>query len=160
MQTTLRYDHYKVLGVARDASYKEIKQAYRERVKQCHPDRNDANNAAELFRAVHDAYHTLADTRRRAEYDAILLHYREVVPRPSPEHSRQRHRTEHSDGPDRPVARFAFVGLHLTGLLFGVALVLGILIGITFFTWPLYTLFFCAPGLAVIPDSIDGLRAK
>ncbi len=160
MQTTLRYDHYKVLGVARDASIQAIKQAYRERVKQCHPDRNDANNAAEVFRAVHDAYHTLADAERREQYDALLLHYRTSPSRSKTAPIPERRRHEHDEEPDRPVARFAFFGLHLTGLLFGIALVAGILIGIAFFSWPLYTLFFCVPGMAVIPDSIAGLRTK
>ncbi len=56
--------------------------------------------------------------------------------------------------------RFAFIGLHVTGLCFGVALVSGILIGVTFLEWPYFTLVFCLPGLAVLPDSIEGIRMK
>jgi len=36
----------------------------------------------------------------------------------------------------------------------------GICFGCLFLDWPAYTLLFLLPGLAVIPDSIAGLRAK
>ena len=54
--------------------------------------------------------------------------------------------------------RFAYVGLHVTGLCFGVVLISGILIGVTFFNWPIFTLLLCIAGIVVIPDSIAGLR--
>lgn len=159
----LRYDHYKVLGVPRDASAQKIKRAYRERVKQCHPDRNGAANAANIFQAVHDAYSTLIDPKERARYDEMLRFYREAGAGPSltqqpfqPAFRRQKAQEE----PDRPVHRFAFFGLHFTGLVFGVSLVSGIVLGVLLWEWPAYTLFFCVPGLAVLPDSIAGLRAK
>lgn len=162
MDQLLRYDHYKVLGVPRDASTQQIKRAYRERVKQCHPDRNGAANAAQVFQAVHDAYNTLIHVESRTRYDEQLRFYREATEPPiDPYRYRSSgFRRQREEEPDRPVHRFAFFGLHFTGLLFGVALVMGILIGISFFQWPLYTLFFSIPGLAVIPDSISGLRLK
>jgi preprotein translocase subunit Sec63 len=161
MQHSLRYDHYKVLGVPRDASLRTIKQAYRERVKQWHPDHNAAPNAPEVFHALHDAYSTLIDADRRADYDDRLRFYKQAA-EPIPQ------RMQHASGRrmeprierDGPVNRLAFFGLHLTGLLFGLALVGGILIGVILLGWPGYALFFCAPGLAVIPDSISGLRLK
>lgn len=164
MEHPLLYDHYKVLSVPRDATPERIKRAYRERVKDWHPDRNPSPRAAAVFQAVHEAYVVLSDTEQRQRYDERLQFYRQAVP-PAPHDPRQRPnhsvRFEHDvpDAPDRPVHRFAFYGLHLTGLLFGIALVLGILIGITFLSWPLYMLFFAVPGLAVIPDSWEGLRS-
>lgn len=160
MEHTLRYDHYKVLSVPRDATPERIKRAYRERVKDWHPDRNPSPRAADVFQAVHEAYLVLSDAEQRQRYDERLQFYRQAVPPTAPD---PRHRPHHSvryepEEPDRPVHRFAFYGLHLTGLLFGIALVLGILIGITFLGWPLYMLFFAVPGLAVIPDSWEGLR--
>lgn len=166
MDNTLRYDHYKVLGVPRDASDGQIKTAYRGRVKDWHPDRNSSQRAAVVFHAVQEAYETLKDPVARALYDERLRYYKQAV---SMDHERRadkatpvarRWRRSAEDEPDRPVHRFAFYGLHLTGLLFGVLLISGILVGCTWFQWPVYTLLFCAPGIAVIPDSLSGLRAK
>ncbi len=161
MDRTLRYDHYKVLGVARDADSRTIKRAYRERVMHCHPDRNRSENASELFRALHDAYSTLMDEEQRASYDERLRHYRSAPPAAAapPYNTRARY-AEEVDRPATPMDRVAFKGLHLTGLLFGCFMVLGIGFGCLFLQWPLYVLFFTLPGLAVIPDSIAGLRAR
>jgi hypothetical protein len=165
----LRYDHYKLLGIARDATLVQIKRAYRARVKSCHPDVNPSPRAARAFRAVHEAYNVLSDIRRRRIYDEELRYYRQATP-PSEEtvdvrkygHRRAstNARTETGDAmPAGPLDRFAFVGLHLTGLLFGLTLVLGILAGVTFHDWPLAMLLFSTFGLAVLPDSLHGLRA-
>lgn len=159
MHEPLRYDHYRVLGVMRSASTKEIKQAYRDRVKNCHPDRNPSPQAATLFHAVHKAYQELCDPVRREAYDERLQHYRHSATGKPIAPPYAQHRPFRS-GTDRPVNRFAFVGLHVTGLFFGVTMVMGILVGITFFSWPMFTLVFCLPGLVVIPDSLAGLRLK
>jgi len=165
MEQTLRYDHYKVLCVPRDATPDRIKRAYREQVKDWHPDRNPSPRAAAVFQAVHEAYRVLSDADLRHRYDERLRFYRQAAAPKyaatsdrarSPIHGR---RHEISDVPDRPVHRFAFYGLHLTGLAFGVTLVMGILIGFTFFDWPGYILLFTVPGLAIIPDSWEGLRS-
>jgi len=165
----LRYDHYRVLGVPRSASGKEIKQAYRERVKSCHPDKNASPQAASLFRSVHEAYSELSDPDRRQLYDQRLLFYRHVG-QPVTYHGSANFSSDRKgtfrkteprgDGPVRPVERFAFVGLHVTGLCFGVALISGILVGTVFFDWPPGTLLFCLPGIALIPDSLAGIRMK
>jgi curved DNA-binding protein CbpA len=166
MDQTLRYDHYKVLGVPRDASMSQIKAAYRGRVKDWHPDRNSSQRAAIVFHAVQEAYETLNDPVLRIQYDERLRFYRQTGAMHGERRtytaasSFRRWRRPADTGPDRPVQRFAFYGLHLTGLLFGIFLISGILIGCTWFQWPVYTLVFCAPGIAVIPDSLSGLRAK
>lgn len=158
MPEPLRYDHYRVLGIPRDASAQEVKRAYRERVKACHPDRNGSPQASTVFQAVHAAYETLRDDDRRRSYDERLVDYRPVH-RSDRVASSPKTRSR-SSCDDRPVNRFAFVGLHLTGLCFGVVLVSGILIGITFLDWPAYIILFSLPGLVVIPDSLAGLRVK
>lgn len=59
-------DYYELLGVARDASPEEIRSAYRALAKAMHP---DAGGTAGAFRLLRDAYETLGDADRRAEYD-------------------------------------------------------------------------------------------
>jgi len=63
-------DPYKTLGVARTASEKEIKSAYRKLAKEHHPDRNKDNpKAAERFSAATQAYDLLSDKEKRAQFD-------------------------------------------------------------------------------------------
>ncbi len=63
-------DPYKTLGVARTASEKEIKSAYRTLAKQLHPDRNKDNpKASERFSQATNAYDLLSDSTKRAAFD-------------------------------------------------------------------------------------------
>ncbi len=63
-------DPYQTLGVARTASEKEIKSAYRKLAKELHPDRNKDNpKAAEKFSQVTNAYDLLSDKDKRAQFD-------------------------------------------------------------------------------------------
>lgn len=62
---------YDVLGVDSDATQAEITEAYRERVKESHPDRNDSEDAAEEFRRVARAEEVLGDPDERARYDRL-----------------------------------------------------------------------------------------
>lgn len=63
-------DYYDVLGVARGASEKEIKRAYRRLARKHHPDVNPNNKAAEArFKEVTEAYEVLCDPAKRQQYD-------------------------------------------------------------------------------------------
>ncbi|MEO0462661.1 MAG: DnaJ C-terminal domain-containing protein [Pseudomonadota bacterium] len=63
-------DPYRTLGVARTASEKDIKSAYRKLAKELHPDRNSDNpKAAERFSDVTKAYDLLSDKNTRAQFD-------------------------------------------------------------------------------------------
>jgi DnaJ-class molecular chaperone len=62
-------DHYTTLGLGSDAKLADIKKAFRQRAALHHPDRNDAPEAAERFRAVQQAYEVLSDEAKRLAYD-------------------------------------------------------------------------------------------
>ena len=64
---------YDRLGVSRKATPEEIKKAYRKLARQYHPDVNPNNKEAELrFKEINEAYETLSDEAKRAEYDEGL----------------------------------------------------------------------------------------
>lgn len=59
-----------MLGVARDAEQKAIKDAFRDLALKYHPDRNKEPGAEERFKEIAEAYAILSDPKKRAEYDA------------------------------------------------------------------------------------------
>ncbi len=64
-------DYYKILGVSRTATEKEIKKAYRRLAKKYHPDVSKENNAEARFKEANEAYDVLGDKEKRAEYDSF-----------------------------------------------------------------------------------------
>ena len=65
-------DHYEVLGVARSASARDIRRAYRALALRYHPDVYSGADGGSRFREIRDAYEVLHDAPRRARYDAKL----------------------------------------------------------------------------------------
>ncbi|RMF77191.1 MAG: J domain-containing protein [Chloroflexi bacterium] len=72
-------DYYKILGVSRNASEKEIKSAFRKLAKKYHPDTNpDDPNAETKFKEINEAYETLSDPEKRQLYDRFGENYKQV----------------------------------------------------------------------------------
>ena len=59
-------DYYQILGVARNGSQQEIKEAFRKKAMEHHPDRG---GDAQKFKEINEAYQALGDAQTRAQYD-------------------------------------------------------------------------------------------
>lgn len=62
-------DYYKILGVARSASQKDIKKAFRNLALKYHPDKNKDPDAEKKFVKIAIAYEVLSDRDKRKQYD-------------------------------------------------------------------------------------------
>ena len=62
-------EYYDVLGVPKNATKDQIKDAYRNLALQYHPDRNKSPEAEEKFKEISEAYAVLSDDDKRRQYD-------------------------------------------------------------------------------------------
>eukprot|EP00532_Pseudo-nitzschia_australis_P001361 CAMPEP_0168180896 /NCGR_PEP_ID=MMETSP0139_2-20121125/10844_1 /TAXON_ID=44445 /ORGANISM="Pseudo-nitzschia australis, Strain 10249 10 AB" /LENGTH=376 /DNA_ID=CAMNT_0008101269 /DNA_START=43 /DNA_END=1173 /DNA_ORIENTATION=- len=62
-------DFYKLLGISRRATNKEIKKGYRQKSLEFHPDKNKAEGAADKFAEINRAYEALMNEETRSIYD-------------------------------------------------------------------------------------------
>ena len=67
IEINMSKDYYKILGVSKTASEAEIKSAFRKLAHQYHPDKNGGDD--KKFKEVNEAYQTLSDKQKRAQYD-------------------------------------------------------------------------------------------
>ena len=67
-------NYYELLGIDPKAGPEEVRQAYLNKVKEWHPDKNPdrAEEAEEKTKILNQAYHILGDAERRKNYDRML----------------------------------------------------------------------------------------
>src|SRR3954451_5994068 len=71
-------DYYSSLGVAKTASQKEIKAAFRKLARKHHPDVNQGDGSAEgRFKEINEAYEVLGDPDKRKKYDELGANWRQ-----------------------------------------------------------------------------------
>lgn len=86
-----RKDCYQILGISKNASQQEIRQAYRKLAFQYHPDKNGNDpEASEKMKQINEAYAILSNPVKRREYDAFGTQFGEQAY----EHFRQKYSYE------------------------------------------------------------------
>ncbi len=117
--------HYDRLGVSPQVTPDHLRQAFRRRSKALHPDTTNlpANQAAQDFQRLKEAYELLADPARRRAYDEQLLQLaqRSAPPSPAPVQDQWQ-----GIGERRPLSGGEWFAL----LLLGLALLLSLVIGL------------------------------
>jgi curved DNA-binding protein len=78
-------DYYATLGVSRDASSDDIKQAFRKLARKYHPDvAKDKRNAEEKFKEINEANEVLSDPDKRKKYDELGANWQDGGRGPAP----------------------------------------------------------------------------
>src|SRR5260370_670594 len=81
MPTTEKQDYYELLGVARKASAKDIRAAFRKLARKYHPDLNPGDKSSEeKFKQLQEAYDVLSDSKKRQMYDQYGFYSENLPP--------------------------------------------------------------------------------
>lgn len=61
--------YYAILGVSEQATYLELKRAYRRLARKYHPDRNNSSHAESMIKKINAAFEILSDDDKKRKYD-------------------------------------------------------------------------------------------
>jgi len=86
-------DHYKILGINKNASDKDIKSAYKKMAIKWHPDKNEKNKqeAEKKFKEISEAYQVLSNPEKRKLYDMYGSNYEQYSNKASNNFGQQFH---------------------------------------------------------------------
>lgn len=73
--TAFMKNYYSILGVSRNASVQEIKQAFRKLAVKYHPDKSNDSSTASKFIEITEAYEVLRDLQKKQQYDVYYDKY-------------------------------------------------------------------------------------
>jgi curved DNA-binding protein len=94
-------DYYQVLGLARNATDDEIRQAYRKLARQYHPDFNQGDKTSEeKFKELNEANEVLSDPEKRKKYDQLGANWKngaDFTPPPGWQRTNVRYTTDFRD---------------------------------------------------------------
>ena len=82
-------DYYKILGLSKDASQKEIQRAYRKLARKYHPDVNKGKTAEDKFKQINEAHEVLKDPEKRKLYDTYGKNWQQAGSQPPPHWDKQ-----------------------------------------------------------------------
>lgn len=165
-------NYYQILELPFNASASEVKRAYREKAKACHPDISRSKAAKERFQELNRAYSTLSNAEKRRRYDFLLLYRKALIRRRTKGH-RQRGRGTQGRWERGPKMRsnarsyryyradppplFKF-GIYGTGVLFGISLFFSTAFSLITNGWPWISSLIFVPAVIVTYQGWNGIR--
>jgi len=92
-------DYYKILGVSKTASEKDIKKAYRKLARKFHPDLNPNDKLAEKkFKEINEANEVLSNPENRKKYDQYGEHWQNAEAYEKAKQQQQYSRQQNTQG--------------------------------------------------------------